>query len=85
MISPRIDKLLDNIRALFVGQYGEQLKSKHTSTLTCDKFAPYFERQIQELEGQSDGGDSRDAHYLEFHGWLRERYAEYGRTHVYFA
>lgn len=56
-----IDKLLDNIRALFVGLYGEQLKTKHTSTISCDKFAPYFERQIQDLEGQSDGGSSSHA------------------------
>jgi hypothetical protein len=32
----------------------------------------------------SDGGDQRDAHYREFHAWLRERYAEYGRHDVYF-
>ncbi|KAJ4297815.1 hypothetical protein N0V90_005711 [Kalmusia sp. IMI 367209] len=53
-----LDKLLDNIRALFVGLYGEQLSNKHTSVVNCDKFAPYFERQMQELEGQSDGGSS---------------------------
>lgn len=53
-----IDKLLDNIRALFVGLYGEQLKNKHSSAVDCSKFAPYFERQIQELEGQSDSGFS---------------------------
>lgn len=53
-----IDKLLDNIRALFVGLYGDQLKDKHSSVVNCDKFASYFDRQIQELEGQSDGGSS---------------------------
>jgi len=53
-----IDKLLDNIRALFVGLYGEQLKNKQTSLVNCDKFAPYFERQIHDLEGQSDGTSS---------------------------
>ncbi|KAL5393630.1 hypothetical protein PMIN02_005739 [Paraphaeosphaeria minitans] len=45
-----IDKLLENIRALFVGLYGEQLKSKPSSVVNCAKFAPYFERQIQDLE-----------------------------------
>jgi signal recognition particle receptor subunit alpha len=49
-----IDKLLDNVRALFTGLYGEQLKKEHTSILDCRKFTPYFERQIQELEGSSD-------------------------------
>ncbi|KAF1978103.1 P-loop containing nucleoside triphosphate hydrolase protein [Bimuria novae-zelandiae CBS 107.79] len=53
-----VDKLLDNIRALFVGLYGEQLENKKSSVVNCNKFAPYFERQIQELEGQSDGGSS---------------------------
>ena len=32
----------------------------------------------------SDGGDRRTAHYREFHAWLRERYAEYGKHNVYF-
>ncbi|KAG9199548.1 hypothetical protein G6514_008406 [Epicoccum nigrum] len=49
-----IDKLLDNVRALFVGLYGEQLKTELSSVVNCDKFGPYFDRQMQELEGQSD-------------------------------
>ncbi len=31
-----------------------------------------------------DGGDLRDAHYRKFHEWLKEKYAQYGRTGVYF-
>jgi len=31
-----------------------------------------------------DGGDQRDAHYRQFHEWLVKKYAEYGRTGVYF-
>ncbi|KAF2005248.1 P-loop containing nucleoside triphosphate hydrolase protein [Amniculicola lignicola CBS 123094] len=53
-----IDKLLDNVRALFTGLYGEQLKKEHTSVVDCSKFTPYFERQIQELEGTSDSAPS---------------------------
>lgn len=49
-----IDKLLDNVRALFVGLYGEQLRTELSSVVNCDKFGPYFDRQMQELEGQSD-------------------------------
>ncbi|KAF2741142.1 P-loop containing nucleoside triphosphate hydrolase protein [Polyplosphaeria fusca] len=49
-----IDKLLDNVRALFTGLYSEQVKEKKASTIDTQKFTPYFERQIQELEGQSD-------------------------------
>jgi hypothetical protein len=31
-----------------------------------------------------DGGDQRERHYEEFHAWLRVKYAEYGKHHVYF-
>ncbi|EDU46159.1 signal recognition particle receptor subunit alpha [Pyrenophora tritici-repentis Pt-1C-BFP] len=51
-----IDKLLDNVRALFVGLYGEQLKTQNSSVVKCDKFGSYFDRQMQELEGASDSG-----------------------------
>jgi len=33
----------------------------------------------------SDGGDRREMHYREFLVWLRKKYAEYGKTNVYFA
>jgi ectoine hydroxylase-related dioxygenase (phytanoyl-CoA dioxygenase family) len=32
----------------------------------------------------SDGGEQRDRHYVEFHAWLKDRYAEYGRTSTFF-
>ncbi len=32
----------------------------------------------------SDGGEQRDRHYSEFKTWLMERYAEYGKTNVFF-
>jgi ectoine hydroxylase-related dioxygenase (phytanoyl-CoA dioxygenase family) len=32
----------------------------------------------------SDGGDQREKHYREFHAWLREKYAEHGKTDTYF-
>jgi ectoine hydroxylase-related dioxygenase (phytanoyl-CoA dioxygenase family) len=32
----------------------------------------------------SDGGEQRDRHYAEFKQWLMERYAEYGKTNVFF-
>ncbi|KAF2029100.1 P-loop containing nucleoside triphosphate hydrolase protein, partial [Setomelanomma holmii] len=49
-------KLLDNVRALFVGLYGEQLKTERSSAVSCDKFGSYFDRQIHDLEGASDSG-----------------------------
>ncbi len=32
----------------------------------------------------SDGDEQREQHYAEFKGWLRERYAEYGKTGTLF-
>ncbi|HXD86110.1 MAG TPA: phytanoyl-CoA dioxygenase family protein [Urbifossiella sp.] len=32
----------------------------------------------------SDGGDQRDAHYAEFHTWLKVKYAQYGKTETFF-
>ncbi|EAT85280.2 hypothetical protein SNOG_07814 [Parastagonospora nodorum SN15] len=49
-------KLLDNVRALFVGLYGEQLKTQRSSVVNCDKFGSYFDRQMHDLEGASDSG-----------------------------
>ncbi len=33
---------------------------------------------------QSDGGHQREAHYRQFHDWLKMKYAQYGRGEVYF-
>jgi ectoine hydroxylase-related dioxygenase (phytanoyl-CoA dioxygenase family) len=32
----------------------------------------------------SDGGPCREEHYREFHSWLADRYAEYGKHNTYF-
>jgi ectoine hydroxylase-related dioxygenase (phytanoyl-CoA dioxygenase family) len=32
----------------------------------------------------SDGGGQREKHYREFHAWLRQKYAEHGKTDTYF-
>jgi len=34
---------------------------------------------------KSDGGDLHDAHYADFHAWLRDKYARYGKHETYFA
>jgi signal recognition particle receptor subunit alpha len=44
------------VRALFVGLYGEQLKTERSSVVNCDKFGSYFDRQMHDLEGASDSG-----------------------------
>lgn len=33
----------------------------------------------------SDGGEQRDAHYAEFHTWLKDKYAQYGKHGTYYA
>jgi ectoine hydroxylase-related dioxygenase (phytanoyl-CoA dioxygenase family) len=33
---------------------------------------------------ESDGGEQRDRHYAEFKDWLKDRYAEYGKTNIFF-
>lgn len=44
-----------------------------------------FRRQLYlSYNADSDGGERRAAHYEEFHAWLRAKYAEYGKTEVYF-
>lgn len=48
-----IDKLLDNIRIIFVDLYKDQLKKPHTSVVECD-FNAYFEQQVKELEGSAE-------------------------------
>ena len=45
-----IDKLLDNIRIIFIDLYGDQLKKPHTSVVECE-FDEYFDQQVKELEG----------------------------------
>ena len=53
-----IDKLLDNIRALFTELYRDQLKQPHTTSFN-GKFDSYFDRQVQELEKLDDGSSAR--------------------------
>jgi signal recognition particle receptor subunit alpha len=44
-----VDKLLENVRALFTELYREKLSTPRKTT-TDYQFEPYFERQVQELE-----------------------------------
>ncbi|KAJ9155219.1 Fused signal recognition particle receptor [Pleurostoma richardsiae] len=49
-----IDKLVDNIKTIFVNLYGDQLTKPNTTIVECNKFDEYFDQQLQELE-QSGG------------------------------
>lgn len=44
-----IDKLVDNIKTLFVDLYGDQLRKPHTTVIEV-KFDAYFDQQLRELE-----------------------------------
>ena len=53
-----IDKLLDNIRIIFVDLYGDQLKKPHTSVVECE-FDGYFDQQVRELESAAEKNPQR--------------------------
>jgi signal recognition particle receptor subunit alpha len=55
-----IDKLVDNIKTLFVDLYGDQLKKPHTTLVECH-FDEYFDQQIRELENTGLNQDTRVA------------------------
>lgn len=52
-----IDKLVDNIRTVFVNLYGDQLKKPNTTIVECQSFDDYFDQQLQELEKTGARGD----------------------------
>ncbi|KAJ8128896.1 hypothetical protein O1611_g4738 [Lasiodiplodia mahajangana] len=47
-----IDKLVDNLKTIFVDLYGDQLKKPNTTVVHCHKFDEYFDQQYQELESR---------------------------------
>ncbi|MFM7075026.1 MAG: phytanoyl-CoA dioxygenase family protein [Planctomycetaceae bacterium] len=48
--------------------------------------SPRWRRQLYlSYNAQSDGGDLHDAHYADFHAWLRGKYAQYGKHETFFA
>jgi signal recognition particle receptor subunit alpha len=49
-----VDKLIDNIKTIFVDLYKDQLKLPNTSIVNCP-FDDYFDQQMREFEG--DTGD----------------------------
>ena len=55
-----IDKLVDNIKTLFVDLYGDQLRKPHTTIVECH-FDDYFDQQLRELEKTAINQDPRVA------------------------
>ena len=48
-----VDKLIDNIKTIFVDLYKIQLKNQHTTVVEC-LFDDYFDQQVRELEGETN-------------------------------
>ena len=55
-----IDKLVDNIKTIFVDLYGDQLKKPNTTIVEC-YFDEYFDQQIRELEKTAMSQDNKVA------------------------
>ncbi|KAM0252461.1 hypothetical protein ACHAP5_001109 [Fusarium lateritium] len=53
-----VDKLVDNIKTIFVKLYGEQLTKPHTTLIECHAFDEYFDVQLEELDQTSNKGPS---------------------------
>ncbi|KAL6854013.1 signal recognition particle, alpha subunit, N-terminal domain-containing protein [Trichoderma novae-zelandiae] len=51
-----VDKLVDNIKTIFVELYGQQLTKPHTTLVECHSFGEYFDQQLQELDKSSHIG-----------------------------
>jgi len=60
-----VDKLVDNIRTIFVKLYSNQLKKPNTTIVECIKLDEYFDQQLHELETVSGKQDAKDPRALE--------------------
>jgi signal recognition particle receptor subunit alpha len=45
-----VDKLVENLKTIFISLYGEQLKKPHTTLVECHSFDEYFDQQLLELD-----------------------------------
>ncbi|KAH6697549.1 SRP54-type protein [Plectosphaerella plurivora] len=55
---PWLDKLVDNIKTIFIDLYGQEINKPNTLIVECDGFDQYFDQQLQELEGTGPQGES---------------------------
>ncbi|KAI1100981.1 SRP54-domain-containing protein [Jackrogersella minutella] len=56
-----IDKLVDNLKTIFIDLYGDQLRRPHTTIIECRKFDEYFDQQYKELETSGTANALRSA------------------------
>ncbi|KAM3075857.1 hypothetical protein ACMFMG_006622 [Clarireedia jacksonii] len=55
-----IDKLVDNVKTIFVDLYGDELRKPNTTIVECP-FDEYFDQQVRELEKTALNQDARVA------------------------
>ncbi|RDA91228.1 hypothetical protein CP533_3402 [Ophiocordyceps camponoti-saundersi (nom. inval.)] len=55
-----VEKLVDNVKTIFVSLYAQQLKKPHTTVVECTNFDDYFDQQLQELDTSSTPALLRD-------------------------
>jgi ectoine hydroxylase-related dioxygenase (phytanoyl-CoA dioxygenase family) len=61
------------------------LFSGYTPHRSASNRSQQFRRLLYlSYNASSDGGEQREKHYAEFHQWLKDRYAEYGKTNTFF-
>ncbi|KAI1320423.1 signal recognition particle, alpha subunit, N-terminal-domain-containing protein [Xylariaceae sp. FL0255] len=48
-----IDKLVDNLKTIFVDLYGDQLKKPNTTLVHCHKFDEFFDQQYNEFDSSA--------------------------------
>jgi hypothetical protein len=61
------------------------LFSAFTPHRSAPNHSDRWRRQLYlSYNANNEGGDRREAHYREFHAWLKDRYAEYGKTQTWF-
>ncbi|KAI1654648.1 SRP54-domain-containing protein [Daldinia decipiens] len=56
-----IDKLVDNLKTIFIDLYADQLKKPNTTIVECRKFDEYFDQQYRELESSGFANTARPA------------------------
>ncbi len=59
--------------------------SGYTPHRSAPNRSPHWRRLLYlSYNASSDGGERRERHYAEFAEWLKDRYAEYGKTTTFF-
>ena len=61
-----VDKLVDNLKTIFVDLYADEVKRPHTTIVSCRGFDEYFDQQYRELEGNATNKPTQPADTASF-------------------